>query len=76
MDINIFVKIYDLFRKAAPPVEHFNTIIVLLTVEHISILVWLKSHQQILILKEKAPYEPGLGIPSPTKQFILALTYT
>lgn len=48
----------------------------MLTVEHISILVWLKSRQQILLLKEEVPYGLGLGISSPTKPLTLALIHT
>lgn len=76
MDINVFMTICNLFCKVVPAVEHLYAIIVMLTVEHISILVWLKSCQQILLLKEEVPYGLGLGISSPTKPLTLALTHT
>lgn len=76
MDINIFMASYDLFCKAVPPLEHVYVIIVVLTVEHISIIVWLKSHQQIIYTERKSSiYGPGLGISSPTKLLILTLTH-
>lgn len=43
MNIKIFMAVYQLFCKAVTPLEHFYVIIAVLTVEHISILVWLKS---------------------------------
>lgn len=46
-----------LFCKVVTPREHFYVIIGVLTVEHLSISVCLKSHlQQILTLKQKAAY--------------------
>ena len=44
-DINIFIfiAVYHSFYKAVPSLEQ-KVIIAVLTVEHISVSVWLKSH--------------------------------